>query len=266
MMGYCEFNPQLSVQDVKCIWTLEEPQEIYNRDTVLPDPYVEIVFNYGAPLLWETQPGKWIELPHVIVKGLQSHPLHLRVIGFAQLIGVRLSPVLASSLLDMQACPIAPPASEWQMLLPTLISAIRRNGQTEAVDTLRQFLSEHIQKQHTGTSSVHMAQHHLMSAQGNMRVSDLAACCYLSPSQLERKFKATIGVTPKSFARLVRFEAIRNYLTMNPLHSVVDLASELGYVDQAHLIHEFKLFAQCTPRQYAIRVAQRHDAEFLQSL
>lgn len=46
---------------------------------------------------------------------------------------------------------------------------------------------------------------------------------------------------------------------------MIDLAYNLGYVDQAHFIHEFKSFANCTPREAKAYIrALASDAEFLQ--
>lgn len=101
----------------------------------------------------------------------------------------------------------------------------------------------------------------------------LASQNALSASQFERRFKFLTGVTPKTMARLIRFESIRNMLIINPLRRATDLAQDFGYTDQAHFIHDFKAFATLTPSEFVSnnwaqwkdwrKWRQQHGAEFL---
>lgn len=78
-----------------------------------------------------------------------------------------------------------------------------------------------------------------------------ATQCHLSSSQLERQFKHYTAISPKAYARIVRFGSLQASLLVNPAIRLVDLADVYGYSDQAHLIREFKSFADCTPRDFA---------------
>jgi AraC-like DNA-binding protein len=82
-------------------------------------------------------------------------------------------------------------------------------------------------------------------------MADLAAQSYLSSSQFERQFKHYTAVSPKAYARIVRFGNLQSALLVNPFIPLADLADVYGYSDQAHLIREFKSFAHCTPRDFA---------------
>lgn len=100
-MSYREFRPQpTSSQIVNCFWTLEEDQAVYNSDDILPDSYMELVVNFGAPLVLETESGAQAEIPRIFFKGLTRKPLRLRATGLAQLVGVRLHPWAISNLFD----------------------------------------------------------------------------------------------------------------------------------------------------------------------
>lgn len=82
-------------------------------------------------------------------------------------------------------------------------------------------------------------------------MADLAAQSYLSSSQFERQFKHYTAISPKAYARIVRFGSLQAALLVNPFIPLADLADVYGYSDQAHLIREFKSFAHCTPRDFA---------------
>ena len=95
------------------------------------------------------------------------------------------------------------------------------------------------------------------------------------PANFERRFKYLTGVTPKTMARLIRFETICYTLYSNPMRRATDLAHEFGYTDQAHFIHDFKAFAVLTPGEFMSanevqltdwrKWRERKSAEFLQS-
>jgi AraC-like DNA-binding protein len=88
----------------------------------------------------------------------------------------------------------------------------------------------------------------LMRSKGNLTVEKMASLACLSFRQFERVSKERIGVSPKFFARLVRFSAAYRIYEHSPHRSWTDIAYEAGYFDQVHFIRDFKEFAGVTPR------------------
>lgn len=78
-------------------------------------------------------------------------------------------------------------------------------------------------------------------------VRDVADELGISERQLRRVFREAVGVSPKSFARLVRFH--RAVDAARGGASWARIAAASGYCDQAHLIDEFRAIAGTTPRQ-----------------
>jgi AraC-like DNA-binding protein len=95
------------------------------------------------------------------------------------------------------------------------------------------------------------------------RVSDAIG---LSAKRFIERFKAEVGVTPKRYCRLLRFQrAVTRAYAGAPI-DWGDLALACGYFDQAHFIHEFTEFAGLTPTAYeAARTASQNHVTFLQS-
>lgn len=71
------------------------------------------------------------------------------------------------------------------------------------------------------------------------------------PKLLEREFQKYVGVTPKFYSRLLRFNRVLEYLNQG-MNDVlwVDLAYQFGYFDQSHFIKEFTDFTMYSPEQY----------------
>ena len=69
----------------------------------------------------------------------------------------------------------------------------------------------------------------------------------ISARHLERVFRERVGIEPKTFARIVRFQHVMNA----PPENWAALAAGSGYFDQAHLTRSLKLFYGQTPKEIA---------------
>jgi AraC-like DNA-binding protein len=96
-------------------------------------------------------------------------------------------------------------------------------------------------------SPISAAAAELLSVSGNARVAGIAAASGLSVRQFERGFLEQLGLTPKLFARIVRFEAALDRKARCSSKSWTEIANELGYFDQMHMIHDFSVFTGGTP-------------------
>lgn len=86
------------------------------------------------------------------------------------------------------------------------------------------------------------------SSRGNIRIKDLAAQLHISQSPLEKRFRHTVGTSPKKFASIVRFKhAMQQYEGQRTL---TDLGYEAGFYDQAHFIKEFRNFTGENPEAF----------------
>ena len=75
----------------------------------------------------------------------------------------------------------------------------------------------------------------------------------LSQRRFIQVFKAEVGLTPKLFSRIQRFQQTRTRIQQNRSPNWADLALDLGYFDQSHLIREFVEFSGLSPTDYLNR-------------
>ena len=92
----------------------------------------------------------------------------------------------------------------------------------------------------------HSASQVLLSA-GCVPVSELASAAGLGIRQFERRFRHEIGITPKLYARIVRFEAALRRKAAAPTTQWTDIAQDLGYHDQMHMVHDFNRLSGASP-------------------
>ncbi len=81
-------------------------------------------------------------------------------------------------------------------------------------------------------------------------ISELAQTACLGYKQFKRVFNEHIGVNPKDFVRISRFQKAAHKLQIQPQITLTELADECGYYDMSHLIKEFKEFSGYTPREF----------------
>jgi len=71
-----------------------------------------------------------------------------------------------------------------------------------------------------------------------------------SQKHLIKIFKEHVGVTPKVFLKIIRFQKALREIETHKTVNWASIAFESGYYDQAHFINDFKEFSGFTPNQY----------------
>ncbi len=88
------------------------------------------------------------------------------------------------------------------------------------------------------------------------RVEDLARVASTSVRSLHRLFERYIGVGPKWIVRRARVQEAAERVARGERVDWAEMAQELGYHDQAHLIRDFRAQVGFTPAAYARRCAE----------
>jgi AraC-like DNA-binding protein len=88
----------------------------------------------------------------------------------------------------------------------------------------------------------------------------------LSPKRFVERFKSTVGMAPKRYCRILRFQGALTCAERGRRVDWTRIAMDCGYFDQAHFIHDFRSFAGITPTGYdAGRTQFRNHVHFLQA-
>jgi AraC-like DNA-binding protein len=100
-------------------------------------------------------------------------------------------------------------------------------------------------------------------SRGQVRIAELVRTLGTNADSLEKRFRQKVGVTPKVFARLVRFQ---RFVAQAPLEdSFGEIAVRAGYYDQAHLIREFRSLTGESPSVYLSRPPAWSVLDFIQA-
>ena len=85
---------------------------------------------------------------------------------------------------------------------------------------------------------------------GNITISQMASEACLCRRQFERVFAEHIGITPKQYLKIIRFQYAIFQKQQNANLDMIELSYKSGYFDQSHFINDFKSLCGLTPNQY----------------
>ncbi len=91
---------------------------------------------------------------------------------------------------------------------------------------------------------------YILAQNGVIKIKDLEDKFHLSGRWLEKQFAEQVGMSPKDFARVTRFNALITEVKMTPSVSWSDLTDNYGYYDQSHLIRDFHDFTKQSPTEF----------------
>jgi len=89
----------------------------------------------------------------------------------------------------------------------------------------------------------------ILNSSGKLPGADLARQAGVGVRQFQREFYARFGASPKLFSRIVRFQNALDTKARSSAKSWTDVAQELGYYDQMHMVHEFREFTGESPTE-----------------
>ena len=187
--------------------------------------------------------GPSVEL--VLRDNLEVFTIQFQPTGFFRLFGAPMRE-LADRAYEARSV-IGPLASQIEQRLGEAADFLER---TRVAD---RFLSGRLAGQGSADSVTLVANRFLLK-RGALNIDEAAARAGLSIRQFERRFAAQVGLPPKRYARIVRFNAALEAKAIAPGRKWTDIAYELGYFDQMHMIRDFERFAGETPTAFERRL------------
>jgi AraC-like DNA-binding protein len=107
---------------------------------------------------------------------------------------------------------------------------------------------------HKGFKGQHGILYDEFSRSPTSTVSEVTDKIGFSTRHFNQIFRNRVGLTPKLFCRIRRLQQVLDLVSGKDRVDWADIAIACGYFDQAHFIHDFRMFANCTPTEY---LAQR---------
>jgi AraC-like DNA-binding protein len=212
VMKYSQIKPSAAVSRyVDSYWTLEDNSPTNSIQRIIPDGRPELIINFARPFENLTR-GEWQSQPACFFVGQITSPLLLRPPRPAQMLGIDFRPHGAEQLLRL-------PMSELTDSVVALEDLSRRlfrqmewvrdlSSLPEAVAALDRILAFRADRIAVGHNPVSYAVSELQRTAGLLSVKEVAHQIGWSTRQLQRRFKDAVGISPKLFARMQRFQRV----------------------------------------------------------
>jgi AraC-like DNA-binding protein len=192
----------------------------------------------------------WCERPHVttaarsVVVGLQTYRrLRIEMRGVHESFSVVFQPSGLHRLLRVPMAELTNRDFEASAVLgPSIAELERQVGDCRSFEARARVADEYLLRQIPGVrvmDGVSAAANAALLHAGRLPMAQLSHSTGLSARQFERRFTQQVGVRPKLYSRIARFEAALDNKLRSPGKSWIRIAHELGYHDQMHLIHDF---------------------------
>jgi AraC-like DNA-binding protein len=256
VIQYREIQPSARLRRfVASFWILEHDGKDVAPQRVVPDGHSELILNWRQPFA-SFRSGAWHDQPQRFLAGQIDGPLLLRPNGPAKMLGIGFQPHGAATFfpqpmheLGGRFTPIEDLSRQLSRDLDRVLESPDPIAAAEAALLSAQDISR------AGDLLIEEAVRRITLTKGGSDLAALSRELGMSIRQLERRFHATVGLPPKLFCRIQRFNNVFRVLGQRSCNWV-ETAVACGYYDQAHLIRDCKSLSGNTP---AILMAEDGD-------
>ncbi len=227
----------------------------YGYEKLLPGGCADFMINLGPPQMVLDRAGGNIARTHTKawLSGIHSAPLfaapaHSAGVFRTHFVGASLRPQGVKGIFGIDAIDVANRVFDVEDILgPGVVSIRDRVGESlttmERFRLMADFLMS-VSEEHSRpvAQGAIWAMEQTLARSGDVQVAQLCKDLGVSRKHLNSMYKSCTGLSPKLYARLIRFKSLIDDI-QNPEKSWVHLAAVRGYFDQSHLIRDFKEFA-----------------------
>lgn len=237
---------------IRCFWVLESNLPYIHH--ALADVCPELVFHYGGQFDEIHDEGKTKPSFTSGVQGPCSRTRKFQIDRSFGIFGVYFYPHAIPLVFDRPATEFTNEAIDLKTLLSDYGQALEERilaaeTVSERVRIISDFVTVRLTRHvHLGLP-VFQAITDIIHGNASTRIKQLATHYYLSERQFERRFQQFAGLTPKLFCRIARFHSTLSFYRCKNIR-LTDIATNCGYYDQSHFIHDFTAFSGHHPKAY----------------
>ncbi len=243
-MLYKEFKPSRSLEQyIDTIWMVKN-SGMASQSRITPDGFVDLIFNFGEKT--PTLPA-W----NIGLSGMMTRYRDVSSVPNSELIGIRFKPGQFRAISNFQlaeiknhtiyASEIIPAFSE--KLLEQVAESKNMTDKIVLIETAIKKLITDFRHHSLITSVCHSIEMHYQV----IDLKQIADNHYISLRQLERHFKASVGLTMKEYHSIVRYNKVLNSIAEMSEQSLLHTAFDHGFFDHAHLTKELKRIGGTNP-------------------
>ncbi|HEY6970020.1 MAG TPA: helix-turn-helix domain-containing protein, partial [Candidatus Angelobacter sp.] len=249
---------------VKCFWYWEGAPTTHNKERLMPTGEPTIVFNLldGPIRMYDADDvSRSTSYGHAVLSGARASCFVIDTIQQERVFGIQFQP---GGVFPFSRVPASETENQtvelehlWRgaarELRERLLAAPTINGMFLLAEEYLFALRVKPLELHPAVS---FARQQFCSLPHKISVASVQDKIGLSQRRFIQLFHEQVGLTPKAFCRVRRFQRILETVHGQREVDWIDVALDCGYYDQAHFIHDFHEFSGLTPTQYLTRATE----------
>jgi AraC-like DNA-binding protein len=243
---------------VDYFWYLDDWRLSHSKERIFPTDSMELIINTGSIncLPANTCGLRQRKKPTLsLINGIYSEFSDIVTEGRSSLLGVQFKPGGSYSFFDI-------PADQFHNQRISLVDLWRSetfileeklfyaSSIHDHFEILEKFLVSKIIIDRQLHPAVGYALKRFQERPASSKVSEIVFRTGLSSRHFIKLFREQIGLSPKLFSRLKRFQHSRQAIAVSREVNWADLALDCGFYDQSHFVNEFNNFAGFSPNSY----------------
>ena len=251
-MKFIRIDPHSSVsQLIECYWMMQGDDPSPRIEKIIPDGFTELIFNYGSVYEAKTDKDWEVQTPNLLAGQISSF-FHLKNTGPTGSFAIKLKPAALTQLFGLSMDQYLDKIVELETIPNPKLTALKAKVLPfENEQRLKVVLDDYFigLSQNATKNPLQNTLDLIFNSNGMAPVSEMAAVAGVGERQLERLFKKYIGLSPKYYARIIRFNYIFQ-LIKSKNSTWAEIVYQSGYYDQSHFIRNFKAFTGEDPSSY----------------
>lgn len=250
-------SPPLS-QFVRMLWYYDGFEQPHARERLLPDGAMALVVNLKEDRMHLDDSGQRASMPDLpghVLSGPRSGYFVVSTRNMVHTLGVHFRPGGAFPFLTMPAGELSEQVLSLDLLWGHDGDDLRMRLLEAPTPTCKfleteRWLLQRLARPLERNPAVSYALQSLQQPRCVASIGSIVDGIGMSQRRFIELFTAEVGLTPKVFSRVLRFQRAVHSIASSPRVDWCQLALDCGYYDQAHFIHDFQAFSGITPSTY----------------
>ena len=239
---------------VKYYWIVHVNNAAQNGSSahISPSGYPELIFHFGDPVSTNLHSPGHPHFSNAFIAGQLTRPIQVTFHGFLHCLCVKLQPWALKALFDTDSMHFTNKATDLSDVLHHSLYDQLSDAENDQdrIETVERLLVSLLKKNHASVSPVTRSVVNFFRNNTHLSLRSMEEILECSGRTIQRRVREDVGMSPKLFHRIIRFNNAYHQKKINPGIPLQDLAFNYGYYDQAHFINEFKEFTGQSPRGY----------------